>query len=55
MTPLRTIRTMLVSAIFRQFGICFGLVAIGTGLLLFVYICAVIRDPNIREEGLGSH
>jgi hypothetical protein len=33
---------MFVSAIFRQFGICFGLVAIGTGFLLFVYICVVI-------------
>jgi hypothetical protein len=24
MTPLKTIRTMLVSAIFRKFGSCFG-------------------------------
>jgi len=28
MTPLKTIRTTLVSAIFRQFGRCFGLFVI---------------------------
>jgi hypothetical protein len=25
MTPMKTIKTMLVSAMFRQFGSCFGL------------------------------
>ena len=37
MTPLKTIRTTLVSAIFRKFGNCFGLFDIA-GKTKYAYI-----------------
>jgi len=49
MTPMKTIRTTLVSAIYRQIGSCFGLIDIA-GQTQYTYI-AVKYEINLHSLG----